>query len=308
METSRIIEEAVIELMTLRDMLRWSVSQFYSAKLFYGHGTDNAWDEAVTLCLHALHLPPNINPQVIDASLTAAERRKIAKLIMRRVKERIPAAYLVQEAWFAGLSFYVDQRVLIPRSPIAELIERHFSPWAIEENVADILDLCTGSACIAIACALAFPEARVDAVDISSDALEVAKMNVERHKLNADVTLIQSDLFTNLPAKQYQIIVSNPPYVSAEEMAELPEEYQHEPALALAAGQHGLDIVMKILQQAKKYLTEEGILIVEVGNSEIALKKLLPQVPFTWLDFDRGGGGVFMLSAEQLAESEEYLM
>lgn len=306
MDISRIIEEAVVELITLRDMLRWSVSQFYSAKLFYGHGTDNAWDEAVTLCLHALHLPPNINPQVIDASLTAAERRKIAKLIMRRVKERIPAAYLVQEAWFAGLSFYVDQRVLIPRSPIAELIDHHFAPWTIEENVADILDLCTGSACIAIACALAFPEARVDAVDISADALDVAKMNVERHKVNDDVTLIQSDLFTSLPAKQYQIIVSNPPYVSAEEMVELPEEYQHEPTLALAAGQHGLDIVMKILQQAKKYLTEEGILIVEVGNSEIALKKLLPQVPFTWLDFERGGGGVFMLTAEQLAESEKY--
>lgn len=304
MEQSRIIEEAVVELITLRDMLRWSVSQFYAVNLFYGHGTDNAWDEAVALCLHALHLPPDINPQVIDANLTAAERRKIAKLIMRRVKEHMPSAYLTQEAWFAGLPFYVDQRVLIPRSPIAELIENHFAPWVIAEDVTQILDLCTGSGCIAIACAKMFPDAKVDAVDISAEVLEVAKINIEKHQVADQVQPIQSDLFNTVPQKKYNIIISNPPYVSAAEMTTLPAEYQHEPKLALTAGKDGLDFAIKILQTANQYLHKNGILIVEVGNSEVALAKKFPQVPFTWLEFERGGGGVFLLTAKQLIESK----
>lgn len=297
------IDEAVIELSTLRDMLRTAVSHFYAANLYYGHGTENAWDEAVALVLHILHLPPDINPQIIDARLTISERRKIARLIMRRIKERIPVAYLTHEAWFAGLPFYVDQRVLIPRSPLAELIEQNFAPWVAIDKVTRLLDLCTGSGCIAIACALAFPHIQVDAVDISADALAVAKMNVERHQTDEQVQLLQSDLFKGLKGERYDIIISNPPYVSTEEMAQLPPEYHHEPVLGLAAGSEGLDFAVRILREAHQHLTDNGILIVEVGNSESALISRYPQIPFTWLEFQRGGGGVFLLTAEQLRQA-----
>lgn len=294
------LTEAVSELRTVRDMLRWSTSCFHAAKLFYGHGTDNAWDEAVALVLHALHLPHTIDPQIIDARLTATERRTIAELIARRIKERLPAAHLTHEAWFAGLNFYVDKRVLVPRSPMAELIEQQFVPWIDADNVTHILDLCTGSGCIAIACAVAFPDAQIDAVDISSDALAVAKINTTKHEVEDQVKLIQSDLFAQLNNKKYDIIISNPPYVSEEEMRALPTEYKHEPALGLAAGEQGLDIVIRILREAKKHLNPHGILIVEVGNSEQALQALMPETPFTWLEFQRGDGGVFLLTAEQL--------
>jgi len=303
---ANISDEAIIELYTLRDMLRWVVSQFNMANLFYGHGTDNAWDEAVALVLHAVHLPPDISPQVIDARLTTNERRKIVRLVLRRIKERIPIAYLTHEAWFAGLPFYVDQRVLIPRSPIAELIQRHFSPWIAEENVTRILDLCTGSGCIAIVCALELSHAKVDAVDISQDALAVAKLNIEKHNVAEQVQLVQSDLFTALKGHKYDIIVSNPPYVSMDEMAQLPPEYRHEPALGLAAGTQGLDFVTRILKEAPNYLTDHGILIVEVGNSEVELVNRYPLVPFTWLEFQQGEGGVFMLTAEQLKQVASY--
>ncbi len=300
------LDEAVIELVTLRDMLRLAVSHFYAANLYFGHGTENAWDEAVALVLHVLHLPPDINPQVLDARLTLSERRKVARLITRRVKERIPSAYLTHEAWFAGLPFYVDQRVLIPRSPVAELIEQNFSPWIAVDTVSRVLDLCTGSGCIAIACALAFPHVEVDAVDISEDALTVAKINVERHQVTEQVHLLQSDLFGALKNKKYDIIISNPPYVSTQEMAELPAEYHHEPALGLAAGSEGLDVVTRILKEARAHLTENGLLVVEVGNSEPALVNRYPEVPFTWLEFQRGGGGVFLLTYEQLQQSAGY--
>lgn len=293
------IEEAVTEFGNIRDMLRWAVTQFNSNNLFYGHGTDNAWDDAVALILHTLHLPPDVSPQVLDALLTLNERRKIARLIMRRVKESMPVPYLTHEAWFAGLSFFVDERVLIPRSPIAELIEQQFSPWIAEENVSRILDLCTGSGCIAIASALAFPDAIIDAVDISAEALEVAEMNKQRHGAT-NVNLIKSDLFSELKESKYDIIVSNPPYVSEAEMTALPAEFKHEPNLGLAAGKDGLDVVLKILRHAKKYLTPHGILIVEVGNSEEALIEKYPKIPFVWLEFQRGGGGVFMLTRETL--------
>lgn len=289
------------DMKTIRDFMRLAVSQFNAADLYYGHGTDNAWDEALALILHTLHLPHDINPAVLDATLTADERNKLAELIQIRVEKRIPVPYLTHQAWFAGLSFYVDERVLIPRSPIAELIENQFQPWIDTDSVQHILDLCTGSGCIAIACAKYFPEAMVDASDISSDALAVAKINVAKHKMQDQVTLIESDLFQALPRKKYDIIVSNPPYVSAAEMFDLPNEYLHEPKQGLASGELGLDAVTHILQDAREWLAPQGVLVVEVGNSEHALAEKFPGLPFTWLEFERGGGGVFLITAEQLA-------
>lgn len=288
------------ELCTIRDYVRFATSQFNAVGLFFGHGTDNAWDEAIALILRTLHLPHDINPTVMDANLTEEEQVSLTTLINRRVTERIPVPYLTHEAWFAGLPFYVDERVLIPRSPLAELILNQFSPWIMPDEVEDILDLCTGSGCIAVACAKAFPRAHVDASDISDDALAVAKINVLRHAVEDQVELFHSDLFASLPEKRYDIIVSNPPYVSLEEMSTLPTEYAHEPTIGLAAGTEGLDFVLQILSNAKNRLKPNGILVVEVGNSEEALIKRFPDVPFTWLEFQHGDDGVFMLTANQL--------
>ena len=290
------------ELQTIRDFIRYATSRFNQAGLYFGHGTDNAWDEAVALVLHTLHLPHDINPLVLDAHLITEERSHLLQLIQRRVEKRVPLAYLTNEAWFSGLSFYVDERVLIPRSPIAELIEQHFQPWVKPDKIHQILDLCTGSSCIAIALAKAFPDAEVDASDISAEALAVAKINVLRHNVEDQVHLHQSDLFSNLSHKKYDLIVSNPPYVSQQEMLELPDEYRHEPTLGLEAGQLGLDFANRILDEAAGYLAPNGVLIVEVGNSEFALANAYTHTPFTWLEFERGGGGVFLLTAEQLHE------
>jgi len=289
----------ISELYTIRDFIRWAVSRFNEANLYYGHGTDSAWDDAVALILHTLHLPHDINPMVLDARLTQDERQALAKVLDRRIHERMPVPYLTHQAWFAGLSFYVDERVLIPRSPMAELIENHFQPWA-EHPIERILDLCTGSGCIAIACAKAFPDALVDAADISTEALHVAEQNVREHACEDQVHLYQADIFDGLPAHQYDLIISNPPYVDAEDMATLPPEYHHEPSLALAAGQDGLDIVTRLLRDAIHHLNPHGLLIVEVGNSEVALADRFPHLPFMWLEFQRGGGGVFLLTYEQL--------
>lgn len=298
------LNEALEELQTLGDLVRWGMSRFNEANLHYGHGTDNAWDEALQIVFFAIHLSLHDEsihgPRLLEACLTHSEKRRILKLFQRRVNDRTPAAYLTHNAWFAGLNFYVDERVLVPRSPLAELIEQGFSPWVKEDQVQRVLDLCTGSACIAIACAMAFPEAYVDAVDISKDALAVAAMNVNHYDLEERVKLLQSDLLTNINNVTYDVIISNPPYVAEAEYAGLPTEYQKEPALGLVAGPQGLDIVVRILKSAAKHLNSEGILIVEVGNAEEALCEMYPNVPFTWLEFNRGGQGVFLLAKDQL--------
>lgn len=294
-----IYHDAQHDLSTIRDFIRFCLSRFYEANLFFGHGTDNAWDEAVALILQALHLPPDTSQKILNAKLTTTEKKHILELIQQRVEKRIPLPYLFKQASFAGLSFYVDERVLIPRSPMAELIETEFTPWINPDRVFRILDLCTGSGCIAIACALAFPESHVDAADISPDCLAVAKINIERYDLSDRVHLYLSDLFNALPKQHYDIIISNPPYVDCEDMAMLPAEFLHEPRLALNAGEDGLEIVKRILAQAKDYLTPEGILVVEVGNSETALQTQFPHLSFMWPSFKRGGDGVFLLTREQ---------
>lgn len=287
-------------LTTIRDYIRWSASRFETAKLFFGHGTATALDEAAALVLHTLHLPYEMPETYFDATLTFAERDRIAAIVTRRIDEKIPSAYLTHEALFAGLKFFVDERVLVPRSPIAELIEQRFTPWVNEEQVFNILDMCTGSGCIAIACAYAFPEAKVDAVDISEDALNVAEINRTHHQLGEQLSLIQSDLFDHLDNQSYDIIVSNPPYVSQSELESLPAEYHAEPYKGFAGGETGLDLVNQILAQARTYLKDQGILVVEVGSSAETLQTTFPDVPFYWLEFEHGGDGVFLLTAEQL--------
>ncbi len=292
--------EAVInELLSIRDYIRWGASRFSAAELHFGHGTDNAWDEATQLVLHCLHLPWDSQPDVLNARLTHDERRHVVSLLEQRVSERVPAAYLIGKAWFCGLQFNVDERVLVPRSPLAELIENHFEPWLVAEPER-ILDLCTGSGCIGIAAAYAFPEARVDLSDISVDALAVAQSNIEDHQLQGRVNAIASDLFESLAGQRYDLIVSNPPYVDAEDLADMPAEFHAEPEIGLGSGADGLDFTRRLLLQAADHLSEQGVLIVEVGNSWPALEQALPQLPFTWLEFERGGDGVFVLTAEQL--------
>lgn len=294
-------------LTTIRDYVRWGASRFNQERLFFGHGTSNAADEALSLVLHAIHQPQDLPAGYFSCVLAPDERERIVALIEKRIAERKPAAYLTYEAWFAGLPFYVDERVLVPRSPIAELIEQRFSPWINEaQEIKSILDLCTGSACIAIACAYAFSEAQVDAVDISKDALEVARINVERHECEDQVHLIESDLFVGLKDKRYDLIVSNPPYVSLQEWRGLPPEYHAEPKLGLESGESGLDCVRRILNQAEAHLNPDGILVVEVGSSAMALEAAFPKVPFCWIDFERGGDGVFILTAQQLKEYSQY--
>lgn len=289
------------DLETIGDYIRWVASQFSLADLYFGHGTDNPWDEAAALVFHVIDFPSDFPQSVYEFRLSRHERKHIIALAKQRIETRQPLAYVTGESYFCGMPFYVNEHVLVPRSPIAELIESEFSPWLTVEPER-ILDLCTGSGCIGIAAALAFPEAKVDCSDISSEALAVAQRNCERHEVGEQVSLIQSDVFDAIGEATYDIIVSNPPYVDAEDMANLPEEYRTEPELALAAGDDGLIIVDRILKQAGKYLRDNGILICEVGNSDYALIERFPDVPFVWLEFERGGDGVFLLTGKDLHE------
>jgi ribosomal protein L3 glutamine methyltransferase len=291
--------ELAQELISIRDVLRFAVSHFRQAELFYGHGTDNDWDEALSLVLQALHLPMNAGEELLDARLLLSERIELLSLFQQRIDERVPTPYLVKQAWFCGLAFYVDERVLIPRSPIAELIHKEFQPWYQGPLPDNILDLCCGSGCIGIACAQAFPEADVVLADLSSDALDVAEINIQRHQLYDWVSAVQSDLFTEID-QRFDLIVSNPPYVDAEDFTAMPDEFQHEPAMALTSGSLGLDHPLQILREAADYLQDTGLLVLELGNSAMHLDQLYPGVDFNWIEFEHGGHGVLAISKEEL--------
>lgn len=295
------------QLNTLRDYIRYAMSQFGENSIYFGHGTDNAWDEATQLVLAAVYLPWNVNPAVLDGRLTDAEKQRVLEFIKLRVEDRKPLPYITGESWFCQLPFYVDERVLIPRSPIAELIENQFTPWLREGPVDRILDLCTGSGCIGIACAYAFPEAEVDLADISADAIEVARKNISKHEMAERIQAIESDLFSHLKGRRYDLIVSNPPYVDESDLSSMPKEYEHEPALALGSGPDGLDITRQILRQANDFLTEDGLLVVEVGNSEIHMMEQYPQLPIVWLEFEHGGNGVFAITAQELSQYRDQI-
>ncbi len=290
--------------MTLRELIHRTEKQFSRADLFYGHGTDNALDEAFFLVMVTLDLEFDCNEEQLNQTLTTDQIKKVERLINKRINEHIPVAYLVNQAWFAGHKFYVNKNVLIPRSPLAELITSDFRPWVKPESVKSIIDIGTGSACIAIACAHQFKHASVDAIDIDDAAIEVANENVKLHQLDSRVQIIKSDLFEKLSSRKYNLIISNPPYVSHAEMQTLPKEYSHEPGHALVAENDGLAIIDKILRQSVNHLTDEGVLIVEAGNSMQAVDDNYPDLALTWLEFERGDDGVFLISKAELEQSK----
>ena len=296
-----MFNQAKNHLHTLRDLLRFAVSQFNQAGLVFGHGSDTAYDEAAYLILHTLHLPLDHLEPFLDARLTSTEVSQVLDILERRVTERLPAAYLTHEAWLGSYSFYVDQRVIIPRSFIAELLQNRLEPWITDAaEIHAALDLCTGSGCLAIVLAHAFEQAEIDAVDISTDALAVASRNIADYQLQERVRLMQSDLFAGLAGRRYDLIISNPPYVNAESMAELPEEYRHEPVNALASGADGLEATRRILAGAAAHLTDQGLLVVEIGHNRDAVLREYPRTPFTWLETSAGDAFVFLLHRDQL--------
>ena len=293
---------AVVEdLATIQDMMRWAYSYFNASDLYYGHGYDNAWDEAQQLVLVALYLPADVPEAMYQSRLTLVEKERVIHLIETRLGTRQPVAYLTNSAWFCGSEFYVDERTIVPRSPIGELIMQKFA-GLIDHEPKRILDMCTGSGCIAIACAQQFLEAEVDAVDLSLDALDVAQINIERHGLVERVFPISSDLFNDIPKDKYDLIVTNPPYVDEEDLDDMPQEFHFEPEMSLGSGADGLDITKRILAQAADYLTDNGVLVCEVGNSMVHLIEQFPTVPFNWIEFKNGGLGVFSLTRVQLVE------
>ena len=299
-----MIVQAHSQLHTIRDLLRFAVSQFNKAGLHFGHGSATAYDEAAYLILKSLYLPLDQLEPFLDARLTDSECKQVLNMIERRVTDRIPVAYLTHEAWLGEFSFYVDERVIIPRSFIAELLQTQLSPWITEpDRVTAALDLCTGSGCLAILMAHAFENAQIDAADISAQALAVAHKNVQDYGLEQRIYLIESDLFSALSGKRYDLIISNPPYVNVESMQRLPQEYRHEPENALASGDDGLDATRKILQQAPRHLADDGILVVEIGHNRTELEQAYPKIPFTWLETSAGDEFVFLLQREQLPRS-----
>lgn len=299
--TTDLFEQARNELSTLRDLMRFAVSRFNEAGVFFGHGTDNAWDEAAYLLLHTLHLPIDQLDPYIDARLTATERASAVDVIKRRITERLPASYLTHEAWLDDYRFYVDERVIVPRSHIAELLREQLSPWVNDPwAVGRVLDMCTGSGCLAILAAEAFPEATIDAIDLSPDAIAVARINVDEYGLAERIRLIESDAFAAIPGERYDVIISNPPYVNAESMASLPAEYRREPQLALASGDDGLDFVRVLLKDAAQHLTPDGVLIVEIGHNRDEVEQAFPRLSFVWLDTSAGDRFVFMLRRKDL--------
>ncbi|MDP2811804.1 MAG: 50S ribosomal protein L3 N(5)-glutamine methyltransferase, partial [Rhodocyclaceae bacterium] len=297
------MKSTIDELLTLRDWLRWAVSRFHEAGLFFGHGTDSAYDEAAWLILHTLHLPHDRLESFLDARLTATERLAVFNIFQRRIAKRLPAAYLTNEAWLGDFRFYVDERVIVPRSYFAGLLAERLTPWVADPDaIESALDLCTGSGCLAILMAHAFPAARIDAVDISPDALDVARRNVSDYGLTDQMRLVQSNLLDALEGCRYDLIVCNPPYVTAEAMAALPTEYRHEPALALAAGIDGLDAVRRLINCAARHLTADGLLLVEVGHNADLVEAAFPDVPFTWIDAPGGEAKIFLLTRSQLPD------
>ena len=289
------------DLHTVRDYLRFAVSRFNASGLFFGHGSDNSWDEAVYLILHTLKLPLDRLEPFLDARLLTHEREALLKIIGQRCDERLPAAYLTHEAWLGEHRFYVDQRVIVPRSFIAELLDEQLTPWIDDPwAIESALDLCTGSGCLAILTALAFPNAHVDAGDLSEDALSVARRNVDDYQLAEQVELIHSDAFTALQGRRYDLIISNPPYVNAESVAALPPEYLHEPEMSLGSGEDGLDFTRIILREARQHLNPNGLIVVEIGHNREVLEAAYPALPFTWLDTQAGNENVFMLRFEDL--------
>ena len=298
--TCAMAKSKSIDPRTVRDFILWAERRFDKARLYFGHGTDNARDEAVWLVISTLQIPFDGLDAQAERLLNEAEQKAIRELVEARISTRKPLAYLLHEAWFAGLKFYVDERVIVPRSLIGDFIHEQFQPWIDPARVHRILDLCTGSGCIAIAAAHTFPQAQVDGADISTDALAVARINVARYDLEARVHLVQSDLYAGLAGRRYDLILTNPPYVDAADMSALPDEYRHEPALALASGDHGLDAILHILAHAPAHLEPGGILVAEVGNSHVALAQRFPDVPFVWLTSASGDESVFLLTAEEL--------
>ena len=294
------------DLHTILDFLRWTYSTLNRAEIYFGHGYDNSWDEAQQLILSCLQLPHDVPESLLQSRLTTTEKSRLIEAVYLRIAERKPIAYITNTAWFCDLEFYVDERVIVPRSPIGELIKNGFTGF-LRQQPTRIMDLCTGSGCIAIACANRFPEAEIDAIDISLDALQVTEINIYRYQLEDQVIPIASDLFENAPQDQYDLIVSNPPYVDAEDMFDAPSEFNHEPALALEAGKDGLVLVKRILAQAPNYLKDNGVLICEVGNSMVHLTEQYPNVPFNWIHFENGGLGVFSITKEELLAHQNEL-